>query len=649
MANLSKQKRERMLGFLAQLKNTMHDDASIRALSEIENSLIDRKYGLVWEEHEENVDVILQDNIPVLCENKDREIICDENLPFNFLIEGDNLHSLHLLRKTHCRKIDCIYIDPPYNNGKKDWKYNNRFIDINDTYMHSKWLSMMSRRLSIAKELLTDNGTLICAIDENELATVILLLEEIFGTQYIIDKIAVIHNPRGIQGDNFSYIHEYALFVYKKGYKVVATREVSEEEIDWSPLRNWGDESERLDAANCFYPIYVKDNKIIGFGDDVTSDDTIHPTKNEFDEETGITSVWPIDNQGIERKWRYARHTVEGIKNLLKVVTSNGILDVRIGKDFAPYKTVWADKKYDSNEYGTQLISSMAENCDFDYPKSLYNVQECIEAVTKNNPDAVILDFFAGSGTTGHAVLEINKKYGGNRKFILCTNNDVGLKKETQYQREYGYIDENSQTWKDFVEKYGIASSVTYPRVRSAIKGFTHKKHFKTILFEKKLTPTVIRNSQRLLETIDQVKAENAALYSEIKLLVEDEYIKLIGIIKKGKPIEGIHANLKYLKCDWTPRRPEDHLLSNILCMHIKEMIELQNAIKIDNIKNVLILNRNDLKETICNPAIYPLIENIWINQNIILNASEMGLLSKKGFQYIPREFYGQELREVAE
>lgn len=603
MANLTKQKRDQMIAFLEELKKEHSDDTSVRAFNEIVNHLNDKKFGIVFEEHTEEVDEKLVDYIPVFSEDENRKILKDKEQKWNFLIEGDNLQSLYLLEKTHFGKIDCIYIDPPYNTGAKTWKYNNDYVDKRDTYRHSKWLSMMSVRMSIAKKLLKEDGVFICAIDENELATTLLLIEDVFGENYKSDCITVVHNPRGIQGDNFSYINEYAIFTYRKGLKAITTRELSEEEIDWSPLRNWGDESERHDAANCFYPIYVKDGKIVRFGDDVTSDDSFHPNKNEY--------------------------------------------DIEIGKDFTPYRTVWNDKKYDANEYGTQLIKSMIPNCDFSFPKSIYTVYECLYAVTKDKPDAIILDYFAGSGTTGHATLMMNKLLGGNRHFILCTNNDVGEKKEKEYKKKYGEIDSESDKWIDWKEKYGIASSVTYPRIKSTIEGFKHKKDFKTSLLEKKLTASSLSRIDTVLAQIEEIKEREKNNYTDIKVVVEDNTVKLLGIVKKAKEIEGIPSNLKYYKCDWTERHPEDYFLSNALCLHIKEMIELQNAIEINECKNLLLLNKSDIEKAM--KLKKEQIESIWLNQSIIVGKEEMKFLNEVGFKYIPREFFGQELKEAAE
>jgi site-specific DNA-methyltransferase (adenine-specific) len=168
MANLSKIKREKMLDYLEKLKEINNDDENIRAITEIENALNEKKYGLVWEEHLEKVDEELVHNIPIFVEDENRKITVNEDEPYNFLLEGDNLHSLKLLEKTHKGKIDVIYIDPPYNTGNKDFIYDDSFVDKTDGYAHSKWLSFMEKRLLIAKELLSNNGAIFINIDDNE-------------------------------------------------------------------------------------------------------------------------------------------------------------------------------------------------------------------------------------------------------------------------------------------------------------------------------------------------------------------------------------------------------------------------------------------------------------------------------------------------
>ena len=277
---------------------------------------------------------------------------------------------------------------------------------------------MIYSRLKLAKNLLKEDGVLICAIDENEQPTLSILLKEIFNEgSYEHHCITIVHNPRGIQGANFSYTHEFAIFVVPKGKKRIANRKIEDEDVDWSNLRNWGSESERTDAKNCFYPIVInKDSlEIINFGD-VCPDD-FHPKFNEIYD--NHIYIYPIDKSGIERKWRYARQSVESIKSMLKVKKTKEGYDIQIGKNFGLYKTVWNDTRYDANEYGTKIVNSLVENSSFTYPKSLWTVYDCIYAGCADNKDALILDFFAGSSTTAHATYELNKQDNGNRKFIM--------------------------------------------------------------------------------------------------------------------------------------------------------------------------------------------------------------------------------------
>ena len=356
----------------------------------------------------------------------------------NLYIEGDNLEVLKLLQESYLGKVKMIYIDPPYNTGR-NYIYRNDFsldkeeygeqagiIDdegaklvsnpVGSARYHSAWISMMYSRLLIARNLLSDDGILVCAIDENELFSLGAVLKEIFGEgTYDHVCVTVVHNPRGQQGKNFSYTNEYAIFVFPKALKVIADRKIDDEDVDWSPLRNWGSESERTDAKNCFYPILVKNDKIIGFGD--VSPDDYHPKQTEKDGDTYY--VYPIDRQGVERKWRYARQTVESIWDMLRPKKIASGYDIELGKTFGIQKSVWDDKKYDANEYGTKLVSELVPGGGFSFPKSLYTVYDSVFAGTANDKSAIILDFFSGSGTTAHAVMKLNAEDGGNRKFIM--------------------------------------------------------------------------------------------------------------------------------------------------------------------------------------------------------------------------------------
>jgi adenine-specific DNA-methyltransferase len=416
-----------------------------------------KKYGLVWDDERTREEFELQarNSLPVLEEVPENAVTTDPEQPTHILIEGENFHALSVLNYTHEKKVDVVYIDPPYNTGAKDWKYNNNYVDSNDAYRHSKWLSMMEKRLRIAKQLLRDDGVLICAIDENEFNRLGLLLEEIFS-DHELHCITIVHNPRGVQGKNFSYTHEYAYFSLPRVIKTIGHRRIKEENIDWRNLRDNGGISLRTDARNCFYPIIVKDEKVVGFGDVLPNH--VHPKKavkkgNEL-------YIYPVDRQGIERKWRYARQSVEEIKDLLRVKKTRNSYEIELGKDYGTVRTVWQDSRYDANEYGTKLVHALVPDTRFDFPKSVYNTYDCIAPILYERKNAVILDFFAGSGTTGHAVSILNKEDGGKRKFILCTNNDNGIAQEVCYPRIKAVI----QGHKNYPDITGIPSNLKYYR-----------------------------------------------------------------------------------------------------------------------------------------------------------------------------------------
>ena len=396
-----------------------------------------KKYGLIWEDKKEEVVEMCKEKLPIVKEVKNKEIITDINKPVNLLIEGDNYHALSVLNYTHEKKIDVIYIDPPYNTGAKDWRYNNDYVDINDQWRHSKWLSMMSKRLKLSKSLLKNDGVLICAIDDNEFYHLGCLLEDIFNN-WEINCITIVHNPRGIQGNNFSYTHEYTYFVFRKGLKVIGSKQ--REEILEEELRDHGGESLRTDARNCFYPILVKNDQIVGFGD--VPDKKFHPERKNVKQQNDIIEVWPIDSKCVERKWVFALKTINKIKDkLFAKEKKNGEIDIFRRKDTQRPRTVWIGQKYDASTFGSKIVNGLT-GTSFPFPKSVYNTKDCLECVIKERKNAIVLDYFAGSGTTGHAVLILNKEDGGNRKFILCTNNENG-----------------------------IAEKVCLPRIRNVIKG----------------------------------------------------------------------------------------------------------------------------------------------------------------------------------
>ena len=673
MPNLSQIKRQRMLDFLEMLRKEHTDDESIRAFNEIENQLLDKKFGLVWEEHAEKVDEQLKESIPVLCADPERRLCKDSSLPWSFIIEGDNLQALYLLEKTHKGRIDCIYIDPPYNNRAKDWKYNNDYVELTDTFRHSKWLSMMSVRLRKARELLNPNDSiLMITIDDNELSTLKMLLEELFpdAQMQIVDMFI---NPKGkARVGRLSQVDEYLILVYIGEAKTIPNKSFVEyEEIRWPYLRRSDIESARgttKGGVQQFYPIYVDNNthRIVKIGKYLTPNQPL----TDAEEIEGATAVFPIKEDGKHMNWgltaeslqfalnngcvrvtpstnphqafNFAYVTLPSIKKALEGTylvlgereDGTKIIVLPEGKE-SQNPTAWKKTSYDANAYGTKLIAKFLVDKRFSYPKSLYSVYDALKIYLEDKKDAVVLDFFAGSGTTLHAVNLLNAEDQGNRICILATNNEVSASEE-QALLERG-LQPGDKEW----DELGIARYVTWPRTLCTIQG----KNIKGERVEGHYGVQIddyTKVDDSFLVSARTGRRINTKAYRKVKT-------ELYPSLSHLRMADGFEANVKYFKCDWTPRKPENYLLSNVLCLHIKEMIELQNSIEIDYINNVLILNKRDFKKYVLDESVFSLIKNMWVNQNIIFNSDELDRLNSIGFKYIPKEFFGQELREAAE
>lgn len=387
-------------------------------------------------------------------------VIRSDTRPFHTVINGENYHALQMLLYTSAAQFDCIYIDPPYNTGARDWQYNNHYVDSADTWRHSKWLSFMAKRLWFAGRLLKPDGILVISIDENEHAHLVCLLEQVFRG-WDITSVTIVHNPRGIQGDNFSVTNDFAVFVTPPGAKVIALRQLDDDAPRETRFRVWGDQSERTQGRNCFFPIYVEGDQVVGFGDVPPA--AFHPQSAFQDLGDGRYAVWPIDNAGTERKWRNERKTIESVRHLLRPEWSKGKLQIRIDKDTAAHKTVWTGARYDAGSHGRRLLTALGVT--FDYPKSLYTMRDILFACTGNRLDATILDYFAGSGTTLHAACLLNAEDGGSRRCVLVTNNEVAEKPATALNKQGFFPGDPSY------EARGIFESVTVPRCIAAITG----------------------------------------------------------------------------------------------------------------------------------------------------------------------------------
>ena len=460
--NISKQKREQLVEKIKAIKTFISTEPQdentaqlLTYIAEIEKDIKSKKYGLVFEEHRESIDEIMENNVPVLQE--DESLFINNGGQMNFLIEGDNLASLSLLEKTHKGKIDLIYIDPPYNTGKNDFVYDDKYLDSSDLFSHSKWISFIKNRMTKAKKLLSKSGAIFISIDDHEQATLKLLCDEIFGENNFLACVCVKGNPRGRQSSSyFAQVHD-SLLVYRRSEETeLMGFEISEEEKnkrfnkvdengipyeEWE-LRKRGADSRREDSPNLWYPIYYNQKTR-----------TISIIKI-CDDDIEIT---PKLSDGTDGRWRWSKEKVEKDKNRLYVrKTSKGVYNVyerkyieEKSKQLAP--TIW-DYPEVNTELGTKLLKSVLGGiAAFDFPKPVGLINRILSM--KNN-NITILDFFAGSGTTGHAVMKLNAEDGGQRKFILCTNNENNICRDVTYERI-----------KRVIDKEGYQASLKYFKV----------------------------------------------------------------------------------------------------------------------------------------------------------------------------------------
>lgn len=447
MSNLSKIRRDKMIEFLETIKEQHSDDESLIAINQIEKELVSKRYGLVWEEHEEAVDVMMRDNIPVFTETKEREICMMPGEDYNFLLEGDNLHSLHLLEKTHRGKVDVIYIDPPYNTGGKDFVYNDTCIDRTDGYRHSKWLSFMYERLVIAKKLMSDIGLIFISIDDNEVAQLKLLCNEIFGEENFRGQIARgTGTPTGqgnaILSNEIDYILVYAktqqaffngLPFDDESSKIYNLEDEYGKYLN-RPLRKTGGEDRREDRPSMFYPIKAPDG----------------------------TDIYPIAPSGYESRWRCQKSTYEQLCKEHRIEWKRDESGWKIYQKFylegrtKQPGNLWSN--VEGNKKATITIKNIMGTSGFSFPKPVEVIVRILQIA--GNKDSVVLDFFAGSGTTAQAVLELNKEDGGQRKFILCTNNENNICEEITYQRIKTVITGKRQDGSEYSE--GIPANLKY-------------------------------------------------------------------------------------------------------------------------------------------------------------------------------------------
>lgn len=572
--NLSKIKRDKMLETISKIKENIDDDETLKNLSLIEYELTKKKYGLVWEEHEERVDLELKSQIPTFEEIQEREIIEGKENKFNFLLEGDNLHSLYLLEKTHKGKIDIIYIDPPYNTGNKDFVYDDDFVEYEDGFKHSKWISFIERRLVIAQRLLKKEGVIFISIDDKEQAQLKMLCDEIFGEENFIACMPRRTKSSGKTTNKISANHDYILVYEKsKNQSLIIGLEHNDEgfkyEDEYVNERGKYKLNQTLDydslsySPSLDYPIEINGEILYPGGD--------YEKYKERQKGNYKRADWA---------WRWSKDLFEfGYKNGFIVVKKgkNGLpriytktyLNAKIQKDeIDGYKITieerrkpissieFIESKY-SNDNAKKDLVKLFDNSKFDYPKPVELIKTLIKIY--NNKNAVILDFFAGSGTTGQAVLELNNEDNGNRQFILCTNNENNICEEVTYQR----------------------------------------------------------------------------------------LIKVNYGTPKVKPLK---FNLKYYRTNYIPRlnNEEENIQENLL-LNIKNLIQLENGINIDDKKIKVIFDEKTIDEFSTKIDEVIECEKLYISSDILLTAKQTKLFKDNNVEIfvIPEYYFDEEIKEV--
>ena len=597
MPNLSQIRRQRMLAFLQKIKEEhKDDDETLIALGEIENELNSKKYGLVWEKHEEAGDIQIKTHIPVFTEMKEREISAAPGQSYNFLLEGDNLHSLYLLEKTHKGRIDLIYIDPPYNTGNEDFIYDDKYVDEEDSFRHSKWLSFMEERLRVAQKLLSDKGVIFIQISDIELSNLKCLCDEIFDESNYINIISVnMKNIAGASGGGedkrFKKNCEYIL-VYAKSYDFMPLfngaytyTEISdliqryiEEGKSWkytTVLLNPGKKEyvgSTVDGDGNDIKVFLRKNPEMLSVKQVAENEGI--TEKEVYKKYGV-KIFQTTNAQTSIRTRVMNFRIENninedllsIEYIPKTGKNKGLVYEQFYKGDKCRLFVWL--KDTSEEIDGELYKKDLQGTYWDMNGPMKNVTKegAVEFSNGKKPvgllkqiislypqdNITVLDFFAGSATTGHAVVSLNSDDGGTRKFILCTNNENNICEEK-----------------------------TYPRLRNVANGY-------------------------------------------------------------GKYAAN-PFNLKYYGTDFVSR--DEEFLADELLKHITEMIQLEHGVNIDDKQYVMVLSDEEADELQRHWNEYQDIKAIYISRKVLLTTEQNMLFRNTEIHIIPDDYFEFELKE---
>lgn len=493
-----------------------------------------RNYGLIWEVQPENRLSALKIAFPIFHE---RDCVKKTTERMNLLFQGDNLYSLAAMQYTHIKNgkgiVNIIYIDPPYFKGNKDFRFNDSFINMEDNYRHSSWLSFMEKRLKLAKDLLSDDGVIYLSIDDNEQAQLKLLCDQIFGEQNFIAMFPRITKKSGKTTKNFAKNTDYLLCYVKSNHNVIDMEEfendAADQEDEYVATRGLYRLNQTLDynslsySPSLDYPIELNGKTYYPGGDKDAYDKRRVGQHNRAD--------WA---------WRWSKELfMFGLDNGFIIARDSGRLYTKtytkaaIEKEGAGYKIIYEDakraittldfveNKYSNDNAKKDLKKLGLDGEAFDYPKPVSLIKRLIKCYTRS--DAIVLDFFAGTGTTGQAVMELNQEAGGTRRFILCTD------------------DEN-----------GICSRITYPRLKTVITGqkvngedYVIGENSYDILWKKKIPGGNKTYKERLCKVVDEAEALESTGYDAKEIHINDDTVQVFGL-KQVNPYKGCNESIIY-------------------------------------------------------------------------------------------------------